>query len=458
MSSFPDVVVLLPGITGSVLANARGQEVWSPSAGSLWRTISTGGGSIKGLELSADGDPGGVTAPRLIPDATIVPGLIKIDGYTRPEDYLISRLGVERGKNYFPYPYDWRLDNRVSARRLENQAHDWLNEWRASSGNGDAKLILIGHSMGGLVARYFLECLGGWQHTRALITLGTPHQGSLNAVDFLVHGTKKGVGPFGIDLSPLLRSYPSVYQLLPIYRCIDSGGGGLAAVGDAAATGILPHVKADWARQARAFHQEIQDAQKQNARDTAYTDRGYRMVPVVGIEQPTLQSARVAGGTIELLRSFDGKDDGGDGTVPRVSATPIELENAEREVFAAEIHGSLQNADGVLANLKGLLKKPDTDLSRFRAELPVSLTLDVDDVVLPREALTLRARASQGNPRIEVNLVNASSGEVIAEHLARAAEAGWQAATFDLAPGTWRVRVQAPGASPVTDLVVVAAQ
>ena len=33
MSAFRDVVVLLPGITGSVLANAQGKEIWSPSAG-----------------------------------------------------------------------------------------------------------------------------------------------------------------------------------------------------------------------------------------------------------------------------------------------------------------------------------------------------------------------------------------------------------------------------------------
>jgi pimeloyl-ACP methyl ester carboxylesterase len=456
MSAFRDVVVLLPGITGSVLANAQDQEVWSPSAGSIWRAITSFGGSIKDLELAAGGEPGGVTAPRLIPDVTIVPGLIKIDGYTRIEAYLVEQLGLEPGKNYFPFPYDWRLDNRVNARRLEQRAGDWLKTWRASSGNAEAKLVLIGHSMGGLVSRYFLECLDGWRQTRALITLGTPHQGSLNALDFLVHGIKKGVGPLGLDLTPLLRSYPSVYQLLPIYRCID-GGAALVNVPDAAGAGTLPNVRADRAANARAFHQEIEDAQKRNARESAYTERGYRMVPLVGIEQPTYQSARLAAGRVELLRSFNGTDDGGDGTVPRVSATPIELEQKDREVFAAEMHGSLQNADGALANLKGILRKPDTDLSRFRAELPPTLTLEMDDVVLPGQPLTVRARAGEGNPRIDVTLSHAATGEVITEPLGRGREPGWQHAEFDLAPGTWRVRVQAPGAAPVTDLAVVAA-
>jgi pimeloyl-ACP methyl ester carboxylesterase len=464
MSTFRDVVVLLPGITGSALENTQGKEVWGTSAGVLWRAVSSFGGSIEGLELPAGGDPGGVTAPRLVQDLTILPGLIKIDGYTRIERYLVSQLELSPGENYFPFPYDWRLDNRVHARRLERQAMDWLRAWRESSGQPDARLVLIGHSMGGLVARYFLECLGGWAHTRALITLGTPHQGSLNAVDFLVHGMKKGIGPFGLDLSPLLRSYPSVYQLLPIYRCIESGAGELSKVAEAAASGLLPPVNPDWARQARAFHQEIEDAQKANARLADYREHGYLLVPLVGIEQPTYQSAKAAGGTVELLRNLDGKDDGGDGTVPRVSATPIELERQDREVFAADMHGSLQNGEGTLANLKGILKKPSIDLShyrgevkRLRAELPTTLTLDIDDVVLPGEPLRVRARAGEGNPRIEVLLTGIASGETIRESLARSRERGWQELEFDLAPGTWRVQVNAAGAASVTDLAVVAA-
>jgi pimeloyl-ACP methyl ester carboxylesterase len=455
MSGFKDVVVLLPGITGSVLARGDGREVWSPTAGSIWRALTSLGGSIRDLEL--DGDPDGITAPRLIPDVTIVPGFIKIDGYTRIEEYLIGRLGLERGKNYFAFPYDWRLDNRINAKRLQDATHTWLSAWRTASGASDARLVLIGHSMGGLVSRYFLECLGGWKSTRTLITLGTPHQGSLNAVDFLVNGMKKGVGPFGLDLSPLLRSFPSVYQLLPIYRCIDSGST-MISVADAAAAGSLAHVKEDRARDARAFHREIEDAQTANARSSDYIERGYRCVPLVGIEQPTLQSARVIAGGIEMLRTFQNKDDGGDGTVPRVSATPIELEKQEREIFAAEMHGSLQNADGALANLRGLLEKPQVDLSKFRAELPVAMTLDLTDVVLPGEPLRVRARAAEGNPRIQVVLTQVGdvNAPPIVETLPKAADGEWRDGEFDLAPGTWRVRIESEGLTPVTDLAVVA--
>src|SRR5688500_17896117 len=181
MSDFRDLVILLPGITGSVLANKFGKEVWAPSGGVVWRAITSFGGSVEGLELASDDTDDGVSAPRLVPDVTLVPGLVKIDGYSRIERYLVDQLGLAPGGNYFAFPYDWRRDNRISAKRLESSARDWLEAWRRSSGNAEAKLVLIGHSMGGLVARYFVECLGGWQVTRTLLTLGTPHRGSLNA-------------------------------------------------------------------------------------------------------------------------------------------------------------------------------------------------------------------------------------------------------------------------------------
>lgn len=459
MAEFRDVVILLPGITGSVLARKDGKEVWSPSAGAIWRAVTSLGGSIKDLELDPDGTDDGVTAPRLIPDVTIVPGLIKIDGYSRIERYLIEQFALKPGHNYFPFPYDWRRDNRQNARRLQRQAHDWLKAWRASSGAADARLVLIGHSMGGLVSRYFLECLEGWKTTRALITLGTPHRGSLNAVDFIVHGMKKGIGPLGLDLTPLLRSLPSVYQLLPIYPCIDVGSAELSRVAAAAQSGALPNVDTDRAADARHFHAEIEQAQASNAANTAYSEEGYTLIPVVGIEQPTYQSARSVGGSVELLRSYAGEDMGGDGTVPRVSAIPIEMSATRREIYAAEMHGSLQNADGPLSNVKGTLTRGRLDLGRFRAPAPpaATLTLEMDDVVLPGEPMVVRAKASKDSSRIEVQLTHLADGKLLAGDLAAVAGSPWRQASFNgLAPGAWRVRIAAQGASPVTDLAVVA--
>lgn len=45
---------------------------------------------------------------------------------------------------------------------------------------GASQIVLVGHSMGGLVARAYLRRYGGAK-VRRLITIGTPHQGSMHA-------------------------------------------------------------------------------------------------------------------------------------------------------------------------------------------------------------------------------------------------------------------------------------
>lgn len=46
---------------------------------------------------------------------------------------------------------------------------------------GYERVHIIGHSMGGLVARYYVQRLGGDQRVHTLCTLGTPHSGSVPA-------------------------------------------------------------------------------------------------------------------------------------------------------------------------------------------------------------------------------------------------------------------------------------
>ena len=43
---------------------------------------------------------------------------------------------------------------------------------------GYERIHVIGHSLGGLIARYYVQRLGGDHHVHTLVTLGTPHQGT----------------------------------------------------------------------------------------------------------------------------------------------------------------------------------------------------------------------------------------------------------------------------------------
>ncbi|MDP9430037.1 MAG: alpha/beta fold hydrolase [Actinomycetota bacterium] len=46
---------------------------------------------------------------------------------------------------------------------------------------GHERVHVVGHSLGGLLARYHVQRQGGDRHVESLVTLGTPHQGSLLA-------------------------------------------------------------------------------------------------------------------------------------------------------------------------------------------------------------------------------------------------------------------------------------
>lgn len=447
-----DIVVFLPGILGSALEK-DGKAVWDTSAGAIWRALISGGDSIRELALETPDDPSlddlgdGIVATKLIPDVHIVPGLWKIDGYTKLMKSIKKAFGLKYGKNAFPFPYDWRRDNRVAARKLKRSVERWLGAWRKHQPG--ARAVLVAHSMGGLVARYFLEVLGGWEYVRALITFGTPYGGSVKALDFITNGYRPGVGRLRLDLSPVLRSFTSIYQLLPTYECVATDGGTLCEIRRVPS---LPHIDYGQVAAALAFHDEIADGVRWRS------DRAEpRIIPVVGIEQPTLQSAYFADGKVHVLRTRNGKDESGDGTVPRVSAVPFELLDAEREVYAAEAHGSLQNRDSILDHLRGVLSAPSDKIKRIRAGDRISLSLSLPDAFAAENVIELSVTPSDGQPLLSATLTTADERKVATEPFRPQIDGTQQVAFEPQREGIYRVRVEGQaGVSPVTDVFIVA--
>jgi pimeloyl-ACP methyl ester carboxylesterase len=448
-----DVVVLLPGILGSVLQR-DGKDVWAPTPGAVARGLWTLGRSVRALELTSDpwevddlGD--GVTAPRLVSSVHLVPGLWSIDVYAGITAMVTETFDVVPGETYLEFPYDWRRDNRVAARRLQRLVEEKLHAQRRV--NPDAKVILIGHSMGGLVARYYLECLGGRGDARMLITFGTPHRGSLNAVDFLVNGFVKKLGPLRLaDLSELLRSLTSVYQLLPIYPCVDVGAGNQRV-----AEVDLPHVDRD--RAAAALH-DFHRAIEAGAATHAVGD--YAIHSVVGITQATKQSGRLDGERLVLVERYGDEDMGGDGTVPRVASTPIETDDlrpAYQPMYSSEQHGSLQLAEAVQTQLRGILTA--RPLTGFRAVQGVRV--EADDILATGESLLVRALPDAGGLTLRATVTDVATGQVLRSVvLARDAD---EVHTGEIAPlpaGDHRLRVDGIDGSerladPVHSLVTV---
>lgn len=85
----------------------------------------------------------------------------------------LRRRGFRRviGINYSPLTRDVRLAATQLAIRVERLCEE----------TGFERIHVIGHSMGGLIARYYVQRLGGDARVHTLVTLGTPHAGTLPA-------------------------------------------------------------------------------------------------------------------------------------------------------------------------------------------------------------------------------------------------------------------------------------
>jgi pimeloyl-ACP methyl ester carboxylesterase len=353
-NTFGDLVFVIPGILGTRLARLEGKKkipVWDLSVKRLpsaVREICSGGLVFTGSGDAAPND--GIVTNGLLEIPQWIPGFFGVDGYGELVARLKARLGADQ---VHEFPYDWRLSNAYTANLLQSAAEGALKNWREKSGNGEAKLVLIGHSMGGMVARYYCEQLGGASSVRSVLTIGTPHRGAIPALDGIVNG-KKLLKIF--DMSKELRSLPSVYELLPVFPCLRDGAA-LKKINNVAAT--LPFLdQGRWVK-AVAFHDAIRNPALQRSKQGIACP--YQQIVFYSQRQPTLLSAQLQSGGLEC--SFDdpfgvpsGTDaKSGDGTVPWFSALPIEWEDDGQALAAPGKHAALQTLTNVIDTITSRL-------------------------------------------------------------------------------------------------------
>ncbi|WP_326666374.1 esterase/lipase family protein [Streptomyces sp. NBC_00385] len=70
--------------------------------------------------------------------------------------------------NYSPLTCDIRTAAELLGRHIEE----------ICARTGHREVDIVGHSLGGLIARYYVQRLGGDRRVRTLVTLGTPHGGT----------------------------------------------------------------------------------------------------------------------------------------------------------------------------------------------------------------------------------------------------------------------------------------
>ena len=192
-------VVFVPGLMGS--------ELWLGSE-RVWPNVKT---MVTHPDVFVYSPESRLEARGIVDQVVIVPNLIKQDQYNRLGDYLVEDLGYTRGKDFFEFAYDWRQDVRQSSRQLGAFVDNLpVNQ----------PVIIIAHSLGTLVSRYYIEKLGGKDRVQRVILMGGPHYGVPKALTSLLVGAD--LLPFGFmgeKIRQVLVTFPSSYQILPIYPC-----------------------------------------------------------------------------------------------------------------------------------------------------------------------------------------------------------------------------------------------
>jgi pimeloyl-ACP methyl ester carboxylesterase len=199
-------IVFIPGIMGSKLCDGANTIVWGDR-------LSYTKSRINALRLPFDPSQRdkSIHPCGLIESVNIVPLLWESNVYSS----LLKTLHELKypDDEIAVFDYDWRLSNFDNATKLKETIE-------TKFGASDRKIRLIAHSMGGLIARIYVQTLGGERRIETLTMLGTPHLGSASIFQRLKNGFENWPNSWSGGLAEIQRtilSFPSTYQLLPTY-------------------------------------------------------------------------------------------------------------------------------------------------------------------------------------------------------------------------------------------------
>jgi hypothetical protein len=345
------------------------------------------------------------------------------------------------------FAYDWRLSIEFNAEKLVKLCDQHLEEWRkivAAKRYGDpqeVRLVLVAHSMGGLVSRVASVAPGMPEALRAIITLGTPYFGAVKAVHMLATGEGAKMPKEAARL--LALTCPGLYDLLPRYKCVEDAkapkGFRPLSTGDVVSIGgdrgHAEDAAGRWARLELAGEQPC--------------GTGLAPITLVGAGQPTLQSISIIDGECRFIESIDTVDYGGDSTVYRQSAAPIGV----TAFPLPQKHGALAKSAEALTFVVDKLTGADSGPPL--GETP--LGADIPDVIEAGEPVTVRVTGAKGKPAgVGVVSVELATGQPTRRAEPRGENGDLFYSQPGLRPGLHRIEVRGGGFSALSDITLVA--
>ena len=430
-----DAVIVIPGIMGSELIDTEtGSVLWGLSPRSYLRFWTSGDGldRLRVTDRERAGKAGRIRATRLLRFPVASPIFGGFEPYTRLMAGI--RDSLVHPDALCEFAYDWRLPVSFNAARLADAVDAHMRRWRLHRmGGKEANVVLVAHSMGGLVARCFTGTMGGASAVRQTVTLGTPFFGAVKSAYLLNAGRGAPVPLPRARLRELALTLPGVHDLLPSYRCVDDRGGRRLTPDDVADLG---------------GDRELAEASFAMQRTLAgLSPDGLRTV--VGVEQPTMQSMRLVRGVVvpqrHIVEAGARTDHRGDGTVYLEAA----LGGVEPVSYLPQSHAGLAKTPEAIAAVVAIL-------TRQRLGPPMGITgagVDAPDLVVAGERCEARVTVPDDvMPRCRV--VDADTGQQVAAPVPVRRD-GHLLVTMRLpTAGLYRIEVKTGGYSAVTVLMM----
>ena len=222
------LVIFVPGIMGSVLhytgpgefGDPVEQDVWGTDPGVIIDSLARWPNRLRSPDLRATAVLRGIKG-------RVFGKSVDMTFYGPLLDFCVAKeekggLGLDLTSEFIPFAYDWRMDNRESAKSLALRIEQADPEHKRPIG-------LAAHSMGGVVSRLMLLTDAGiTARVKFFLQIASPILGAAKAfyslregpslsraADFLVKFKQHKDLQIRADLMAVLREFPSMYQMLP---------------------------------------------------------------------------------------------------------------------------------------------------------------------------------------------------------------------------------------------------
>ncbi len=350
-------IVFIPGFLGSRITCNEGE---------LWTNLKDLA-KFADMQLQPDGEHDAGAPGTCGGSAAPIPGEEGIVSSAGPKDVYGGALAylnrIAPGRVY-GFTYDWRKSPLVALEALNREVE------KVTTKTGSSYVVLMAHSMGGLVTQAYIENSAYAKKVIRAVTLGTPYWGAPKSHIALLAGLSggpsfelMGLDTFaaGENLQVAARNYEGLYWLYPSANY----GPWLTITGEGWTGRTLGGTQVDpWVKSLGGTTALVNQAEEGHAKLDGFKTNGVDYQVVAGAGVPTITAMEVRDSEDsenEIVRVEVGS---GDGTVPVRSATqgaaeghPPIAESVPIHYACGVEHVSLPDNVGVQGQIEGFLLK-----------------------------------------------------------------------------------------------------